>query len=173
MIEYFYNTNIVSTITDRVAEKFDRYLWDSGPTSGQWQPKFFDQSLIQLDPFLSSFHSKLQGRLNLFKFYPCTCYQWHVDGLNSFNFNLVFKEHKNSFVVFEKLTQDTSVVHKYSKEVVELKYVPLTWHVFNAQIPHTIFNLDNEIRYLLTYMVRKTSSISYEDFISSYNWQAH
>jgi len=160
-------------MADIVIEKLDMYRWHTSITEGQWQTMFFNQSLIDLDSFLKTFHPKLQGKIDLLKFPPHTHYQWHTDGLNSFNFNLVFKNYENTFVVFEKLDQDRSSIHKYLKEVVELKYVPLTWHVFNAQIPHTIFNLGDETRYLLTYKIGKKQGISYEDFISSYDWQAH
>lgn len=133
---------------------------------GQWQPKIFDQGLINLDPFLEKFHNNLNGRLNLFKFPPNTFYQWHCDGENEFNLNLTLKDYEKSFVVFEKIDQNSNITHKNSKEVIELKYQPLVWHVFNAQIPHTIFNLDKETRYLLTYNVSKNAEVSYEDFLS-------
>lgn len=164
MIEYFYNTKIRSPISDTIIDNLENYQWWTGRRGGQWQPTIFDQTLIDKDPFLKKIHDRLQGRINLFKFPPNTYYQWHCDGTNSFNLNLTLKNYDRSFIVFEKINQNPNVIHKNSKEIVELRYEPLTWYVFNAQIPHTIFNLENEFRYILTYNVSKDTGISYQDF---------
>ena len=166
MLEYFYNTRLTSPISKVVIDNLENYQWWTGRRGGQWQPKMFDQTMISRDPFLRKYHEILKGRLNLFKFPPFTNYQWHCDGENSFNFNLILKDTKQSFVVFEKNDQDPTVSHKNLKEVIELKYQPLVWYVFNAQIPHTIFNLGEETRYILTYNVSKDISVSYKDFLS-------
>ena len=166
MIEYFYNTKIHSPISDVIFRNLNNYEWWPGPRKNQWQPKYFDQNLINLDPFLKKFHPKLKGYLNLFKFYPNTYYDWHCDGIKEFNFNLPLKHYERSFIVFEKINQNVDIIHRNSKEIVELEYQPLTWHIFNAQIPHTIFNLDKEPRYILTYNISKEIRISYKDFIS-------
>lgn len=166
MKEYFYNTKISSPISDLLPSQLDNYDWWKGVRNNQWQPKHFDQALIFRDNFLRRFHSLLKGRLNVFKFPANTYYHWHCDGVKAFNINLTLDDYKNSFVIFEKIDQNTNITHASSKEIVELKYQPLVWHVFNAQIPHTIFNLDNTPRYILTYNVSKDRSISYNDFLS-------
>lgn len=166
MIEYFYNTKIRSPISDTIIDNLENYQWWTGRRGGQWEPTIFDQTLIELDPFLKKFHRNLNGKLNLFKFPPNTFYRWHCDGENAFNFNLVLKSPDRSFVVFEKITQDLSISHIHLKEIVELKYQPFVWYVFNAQIPHSICNLGNETRYILTYAIKKDQNISYKDFLS-------
>lgn len=166
MREYFYNTNITSAIVSKIIYDIENYEWILGDRHTQWHPKIIDQSLIELDPFLFKFHDVLKGKLNLFKFPPKTFYKWHLDRYYSFNLNMIFNDTGREYVIFKKLKQDPTIIHDGLGEIVECRYETLTWHVFNAQIPHCVCNLNNESRYLLTYNVSMDVNISYDEFLS-------
>ena len=165
MNRYFYDTGLSSPITDIIFKKLSGYNWWLGTKNDQYQVRSFDQNLINLDPLLKKYHGLLRGRLNLFKFPPMTSYQWHRDGSNLFNFNLVFEESR-SFTVFKEDPQDLSKTHKNSQSLIELKYQPLRWYVFNAQVEHTVFHLGDRDRLLLTYTVPIESTIDYRAVIN-------
>lgn len=165
MNKYYFNTQLDSPISNIVIENFSNFQWWLGTKGDQFQVKRFDQQLILLDPFLKKYHTKLHGRLSLFKFPALTGYQWHQDGNNLFNLNLTFRKTK-SVTTFKEDPQDTSRTHKNSFSIIELNYEPLKWHIFNAQIEHSILNLDNEDRILLTYNVPFESELSYQDMLN-------
>ena len=43
-----------------------------------------------------------------------------------------------------------------------LRYEPNYWYLFNADISHSVYNLDKQWRYLLTYTVPRNTEISYD-----------
>ena len=86
-------------------------------------------------------------------------YDWHVDDYRQSCINcLVSKEH-NSFCLFGK--------HKdkwYHNNIIELKYKPYTYYLFNNQKKHAVINLDKRDRYLLSLYFQEEAS--YEILLS-------
>lgn len=162
MEDYFYKTDFQSPITDIFFENIENYIWTSGARKSQWEVVDVDQNLISLDPLLAEIHCEWHGRLNFFKFPPKSNYIWHRDGINQFNINLIIKK-QDSFTLFESHEKDfvADDFHRALKPITLLDYEPKFWYLFNAQIPHTVFNLSQEIRYLVSYNVFKSPDIDY------------
>ena len=157
----YYKISYISEIADRVYTVKDKLKWHTGwPRHDQHQVLGFSQTYIEQDSFLKYISKKIPGNLKLFKFPPRCCYRWHRDGDNLYNFNLTFIA-QDAFVLFENVNKDTQFFHTAIIPVSILKYEPKNWYLFNADIPHSVYNLDSEWRYLLTYNVPKTTEISY------------
>ena len=163
MEEYFYKTNFQSPIIDHFLVNLEKYKWTSGTRKSQWEVLNLDQNLISIDPFLTKIHEQFRGRLNFFRFPPESNYVWHTDGINQFNINLIIKK-QNSITVFQRTQRDYNPeeFHNALRPITVLDYEPKFWYLFNAQINHTIFNLSEEPRYLITYNVLKSSNIDYK-----------
>lgn len=167
MKKYYYNTNRRSEIAQAIYDKRESFDWWPGRTNDQFQVRQFDQSLIEQDSFLKELYKIAPGQLCFFKFPPGVMYNWHKDGSNLFNVNLIFKEQK-SFSLFraEPGDFDQSTVHGALQPVIEVEYQPMCWTMYNAQILHTVANLDTETRYLLTYTIKKDSAITYDEVVA-------
>ena len=80
-------------------------------------------------------------------------YDWHVDDYRQSCINcLVSKEH-NSYCLFGE--------HKdkwYHDNIIELKYKPYTYYLFNNQKKHAVINLDSGDRYLLSLYFKEEAS---------------
>jgi hypothetical protein len=167
MQKYFYHTKKYSNIAQTVFNARLDFDWHAGKTNDQFQVRNFNQSLIQHDKFLKQIHERAQGVLNFFKFPAGVVYNWHQDATNEFNINLIFAPQR-SFSLFKAKPGDyqESNIHSSLIPVVEVDYTPYNWTVFNAQIPHMVGNLDSETRYLLTYNVKKTQGLTYQEFVA-------
>jgi hypothetical protein len=159
-----YHTGHKSEIKDYVWNYKDQYLWNY--RHFQYQTDV-NQSLIERDSFLASIHSHLQGKLRFFKFPSMTFYRWHVDVGNLCNFNLIFLPQRahTLFLDHQNTTHGSQQIHS----VEEVKYVPGEWTLFNSQITHSVCNLDNDTRYLLTYSVEKYTYDEVLSFLKSLN----
>lgn len=163
--DYFYKTSFFSEIAEKVYDDKDSYEWFSGKLNNQFQVKDFDQNLIYADSLLNFLHPHLNGVLRFFKFPSMTFYNWHIDSDNKFNLNLIFRP-QESYTVFrnkeEHAVKDDE--HAALKTIKVADYQPLKWTLFNAQIAHTIFNVDPDTRFLLTYNIKKwNTKLSYLD----------
>ena len=156
----YYKISHISEIADRVYKIKDEFKWYTGRKEDQYQVPGFSQTYINQDSFLRYISKKIPGTLKLFKFPPNCYYRWHRDGDNLYNFNLTFTA-QEAFVLFENISIDTQFFHAAITPVSTLRYEPRNWYLFNANIRHSVYNLDNEWRYLLTYTVPKTTEISY------------
>ena len=156
----YYKISHISEIADRVYKIKDEFKWHTGQKEDQYQVPGFSQTYINQDSFLQYISKKIPGTLKLFKFPPNCYYRWHRDRDNLYNFNLTFTA-QEAFVLFENISIDTQFFHAAITPVSTLRYEPRNWYLFNVGIRHSVYNLDNEWRYLLTYTVPKTTEISY------------
>ena len=156
----YYKISHISEIADKVYAVKDKFEWHTGTHQDQHQVKGFPQTYIEQDSFLKYISKKIPGTLRLFKFPPHCYYKWHRDGNNLYNFNLTFTA-QEAFALFENISKDTQLFHDAITPISILKYEPRNWYLFNADIPHSVYNLDKQWRYLLTYTVPRTTEISY------------
>ena len=115
---------------------------------------FLDNGWIQKELALNEIN-KIHPikQLGLLKVENKSFYDWHVDDYRQSCINcLVSKEH-NSYCLFGE--------HKdkwYHDNIIELKYKPYTYYLFNNQKQHTVLNLDNRNRYLFSLYFNKETS---------------
>ncbi len=176
--KYYVDTNLPSEIATELYEKREEFTWWSGGDGSQFQVKRKDdagkwiginQDLIAKDSLLKSIHGRAHGELHLFKFPPGRMYNWHVDGTNLFNINLVFEESPMGISLFklEEGDYDKTTTHRSLSAVLPVKYTPMRWLIYNAQIPHTVLNLSDKTRYLLSYTIKKDiSELTYTDLVA-------
>jgi len=170
MNKYFYNTSITSPLMDSIFEDIKLNNIKFIPTFDkiQWVGKGVSQELVQKDKFLTYLNSyvKDSGKLELYKYPAMTYYFFHTDVYNKYNFNYTFESY-NSFSLFKATEEDTVQENalKTNCNIINLPYTPKTWYLFNAQIPHGVFNLDEKDRYLLSYTVSKECKLTYLEMI--------
>jgi hypothetical protein len=170
MNKYFYNTSVTSPLMDSIFEDINLNNIKFTPTVDNIQlvGRGVPQGLIQQDKFLTYLNSHVKdfGKLELFKFPAMTYYFFHIDVYNKYNFNYTFETY-NSFSLFKATDEDTVSETKLKSNfnVVDLPYTPKTWYLFNAQIPHGVFNLDVKDRYLLSFTVSKDCELSYLEML--------
>jgi hypothetical protein len=177
--KYYVDTKLPSEIATELYEKRDEFIWHAGSDNSQFQVRTvslmngkwigINQGLIVQDSFLKSIHRRAHGELYLFKFPPNTAYNWHVDSTNLFNINLIFEESPMGISLF-KLKEgdyDKYTTHQCLSAVLPVKYTPMCWLIYNAQILHTVLNLSDKTRYLLSYTIKKdTSELTYTDLVA-------
>ena len=86
-------------------------------------------------------------QLGLLKIPPKSFYNWHVDDYRQSCINLLISENfgRQSITVFGKEKNGY-----YHDNIIELKYMPSTYYLFNNQVKHSVLNLDDKDRYLLS-----------------------
>jgi hypothetical protein len=176
--KYYVDTNLPSEIANELYEKLGEFTWWTSPSGSQFQVKNRDdagkwiginQDLIAKDSLLKSIHDRAHGELYLFKFPPNRMYNWHIDTTNLFNVNLIFEESPMGISLFklEEGDYDKTTTHRSLSAVLPVKYTPMHWLIYNAQIPHTVLNLSDKNRYLLSYTIKKDiSKLTYTDLIA-------
>lgn len=163
--KYYIDTKIPSSISSSIYENINNFTWNRGPLSDQFQVTKIDQdgkwvgidqSLIKQDSLLNLIHPYAKGYLNLFRIPPKTMYNWHTDANNLVNINLIFEESNMAFSMFklEKGDYDESTIHRSLRPVLPVEYTPNCWLLYNAKIEHTVLNLSDKTRYLLTYTIK-------------------
>jgi hypothetical protein len=115
-----------------------------------WEPHFhvcqnFREGIFK-DAFIKAVNMKFGGFLSLYKI-PARCvYKWHKDSRHFWSINMVLDTF-NSHTLFEERTENTLIY------IDELIYKPREWVIFNTQELHTIINIDNRDRVLVTYRI--------------------
>jgi len=140
----------------------------STETEWKWVPNFFVSSSfnpeIFKDDFVKALDEKFNGKLSLYKIPAKSVYKWHVDTFHKWSINMVL-ETFDSHTLFLKNQVDTILYFE------ELVYKPHEWVIFNTQNPHTVVNLDDRDRILVTY--RKSfiddNSYSYQEVVDWYS----
>ena len=115
---------------------------------------FLDNSWIQKELALNQIN-KIHPikQLGLLRVQNKSFYDWHVDDYRQSCINcLVSKEH-DSYCLFGEHKDEW-----YHDNIIELKYKPYTYYLFNNQKEHTVLNLDNKDRYVFSlYFDEETS----------------
>lgn len=82
-------------------------------------------------------------QLGLLRIAPYSFYDWHVDVYRQSCINMLINLEHNSHTLFGYQTDG------HSKDVLELRYQPRTFYLFNNQIEHCVANLDGP-RYMFS-----------------------
>jgi hypothetical protein len=107
-------------------------------------PRVFFSQYEKLDKFFTHFDVKRQG---IFKFYPNTCYGWHVDNRGRTSALNMLIEGTDCHTFFGS----PAVVKENDdyEHISEVKYEIGKFVLLNVCNPHTVINLNNT-RYVLT-----------------------
>jgi hypothetical protein len=145
-----------------------KYFWENF-SSLSWQKYFaFDAAelpiglILENEPVLQKLNQtfKIQ-KLGVLLLKKNTSYNWHKDTVRGVAINLLLSTSHNSHCIF---TRDSS---KTVSEIVELKYSPDTFYVFNNQCSHMVVNLDFD-RYLFSVEFEKPKE--YLTFFNVKHW---
>lgn len=102
------------------------------------------QDFLKVEPLLAAVHEVHPIKsLGLLKVPAKTMYNWHTDDYRLSCINLLVNKNHNSHTLFGK--QKDSI----NKDIIELKYKPKTFYLFNNQVEHCVINLDVD-RYLFS-----------------------
>ena len=115
---------------------------------------FLDSSWIQKELALKEINELHRIRqIGLLKVSSKYCYHWHVDDFRQSCINSLISKDHYSHTLFGEY-KDVF----YYNNLIELKYKPYTYYLFNNQRNHTVLNLDNKNRYLFSlYFEEETS----------------
>ena len=115
---------------------------------------FLDGSWIEKELALNQIN-KIHAikQLGLLRVKHKSFYDWHVDDYRQSCINcLVSKEH-HSYCLFGEHKDEW-----YHNNIIELKYKPYTYYLFNNQKKHAVLNLDKKDRYLLSLYFKEEAS---------------
>jgi len=115
---------------------------------------FLDGSWIEKELALNQIN-KIHAikQLGLLRVKNKSFYDWHVDDYRQSCINcLVSKEH-HSYCLFGEQKDKW-----YHNNIIELKYKPYTYYLFNNQKKHAVMNLDKKDRYLLSLYFQEETS---------------
>jgi len=157
--ELFYKIDKDVTFLDQVAEYAATAQWKWVPfmnISVDFQ-KTLGIELTNQDAFLSKLRDKFKGMLRLYMIPGMTVYNWHRDAEMGCSLNLVMDDY-DAHTLFNP--SDTKGI---IDSVVELKYEKGKWYLFNSQIFHSVTNVGNRHRVLLTMTFPK--NVQYKDVL--------
>jgi hypothetical protein len=153
--DYFTPVITDSTFLSKVKEFIPNATW-------KWVPSMFiatnlSSAHIANDNLLSAVHSKFLGELNLYKI-PCrSVYGWHQDKESiGCSLNMALDQY-HCHTLFSVGNHGTPFLQK----VIELEYEANKWYAFNSKQLHTVINLDERDRYLLSYVL--PSNVTYQN----------
>jgi len=115
--------------------------------------------ILEACPLLSKFKQQFGGKFHLYNIPGKAVYTWHRDHSISCALNMVLEEyHCHTLFSKSKHPLDSSPPDQNNiLSVVELKYEPKKFYIFNNQLPHSVTNLDRD-RTLVTYIFPKPAS---------------
>ena len=125
--------------------------------------KTIESQILEVCPLLSQFKEKFGGKFCLYKIPSQSVYTWHRDYSISCSLNMVLEEY-NCHTVFDKSKHplDSSPPDQSNiLSVIELKYEPKKFYIFNSQLTHSVTNLDRD-RTLVTYIFPKFLTSYYD-----------
>ena len=128
---------------------------------------FLDSSWIQKELALKEINELHRIRqIGLLKVSSKYCYHWHVDDFRQSCINSLISKDHHSHTLFGEY-KDVF----YYNNLIELKYKPYTYYLFNNQKNHTVLNLDNKDRYLFSlYFEEETSYEILRDKLKNELW---
>ena len=80
-------------------------------------------------------------------------YDWHVDSYRQSCINCLISKNHHSYCLFGKYKDEW-----YHNNIIELKYKPYTYYLFNNQKKHAVINLDSKDRHLLSLYFEEEAS---------------
>jgi hypothetical protein len=123
----------------------EHFGFDAHPIENIWIKK--ELALNQID----AIHPIKQ--LGLLKIPSKSFYNWHVDDFRQSCINMLISKDHHSYSIFGDYKNSY-----YHNNIIELKYNPFTYYLFNNQKKHAVVNLDCKDRYLLSlYFEEETS----------------
>ena len=152
-------TKSVST-TNMFHTKFNSLNW---LPYFSWTTSPLPRSVIESEPVLQTLDKEFKiAQLGFLKIKDNRCYKWHVDGNRGVAINMLITPNVHSHCLFgdKNLLQN----HQgFQTDVIELKYSPDTFYVFNTQWPHSVITFD-EPRYLFSVeFARDKNSLTYNE----------
>lgn len=132
------------------AEGLPSYLMEIANSNPPWREHFGFECIpvsndwIEKEPALKSVHAHQPiKQLGLLCISEGVMYDWHVDSYRQSCINMLISQNHHSHTLFGEQRDYTN------KNIVELKYEPNTYYLFNNQAKHCVVNLDGP-RYLLS-----------------------
>jgi hypothetical protein len=100
-------------------------------------PVLNQENVIECNPFLKWLYNQYEFNCGVIKMSPNILYNFHKDVSRGVCVNVLL-EHENSVTLFsEKVFASNS----HYSDLIELKYKPKKFYLFNNQIPHGVFNI--------------------------------
>ena len=117
---------------------------------------FLDDSWIQKELALNQINKiHTIKQLGLLRVKQKSFYDWHVDDYRQSCINCLVSVEHHSYCLFGEHKDEW-----YHNNIIELKYKPYTYYLFNNQKKHAVMNLDKKDRYLLSLYFQE--EVSYE-----------
>lgn len=117
--------------------------------------------IIDLDPYLRAIKDRYKVLQVLVCLPPNTCYPWHTDLNRRTIINMPLNAQDKSCCVFANKLENEQYF-----EIVELKYQPDTYYIFNTQEEHMVLNF-NEKRYLFSFTLTGIKDVAFREVADS------
>jgi hypothetical protein len=157
MEKYFYK---IDTDTELIIEAVKNHLpkaqwyWASYMTIASGF-HIISKPVVEKDPFLKSLNDIFKAEVRIYKVPSKSWYRWHKDALFGVSMNMVLEDYECHTLFYG------DAINEHLNNVIELKYQPKTWYLFNTQEVHGVLNLDSRDRILVSMNFPK--EVSYEE----------
>jgi len=101
-------------------------------------------NILEADPLVVALSKRFTIKPGIFKMDPKNYYAFHVDASRHVAVNMML-EGPNSYTMFGEKTASVEVT-----KVEQLAYEDSSYYIFNTSKPHSVLNLSDNTRYLLT-----------------------
>ena len=115
------------------------------------------RKLLLTDPLIVALSNRFTIKPGMFKMNPRSYYNFHVDSTRNVAINMLL-EGPDSYTMFGKQTESIEVTNVTD----QLIYEDSAYYIFNTASPHSVLNLSQNTRYLLTIGIPDLN-VSYED----------
>jgi hypothetical protein len=134
------------------------WKWDPAGMNIALKAKELEFKVLECCSWLAELKNQFGGSLQIYKIPNQCCYKWHRDTIIGCSLNIVLEEY-NCHTIFNKSKHplDFSTDESHMSSIVELKYEPKKFYLFNSQIQHSVINLDRD-RMLVTYVFPKPTT---------------
>lgn len=140
-------------------------LLDLAHNSTEWidyynfKAKLIPRELLMEDDFFVWLAGRYDFIAGILKLDTYTCYDWHTDTKRGVGINMLLTPFDRSVCAFKV------DLNQYVFKIDELKYKPITYYLFNTQVPHTVYNFETT-RYLMSIEFAKDKDkLSFEELV--------
>ena len=150
--DYFYKLNEDFEFVEEIKQFIPTSMWIWVPFMMVSANLPFD--MINRDTFLKSIPREFKPRLNMYKIPKHSVYNWHKDSNVKCAFNMVLDEYDCHTIFW---TSNSFEGSREVSNIIELKYEPCKWYMFNNQQTHQVVNVGDRDRALFTVIFPDTT----------------
>jgi hypothetical protein len=164
-MNYFTELNIDSKASQNLLDKIENLDESKWIRARQQTVYLLNKKDFDLDPEIVKIIDKFSGekRMAFLKLPPNTCYGWHQDVSRQASINMLIKG-VNSMCIF-----GTKSIEEQFINLKKLEYKKNRYYLMDVTNPHTVFNFEEEERFVITISIAEASYIEIRNYLIENN----